>query len=266
LEIQLAETELQLEAARQEIDMLRMEREFGRREESGYVGIRDGNIGIVIGSGDSVRWESGRASEEAGGGNKQLTLSRSALRQERDLGSSIGLERDYTSPATASTSPSGFTLASSLSTSTPDAASSLPLLLDDIHDPEYLPVDTPTGPPPCCTDTADTNFLPDIPADDSLSPSSSPPTAYLFLSKPTPTPNPECQTCALRPLPSPTESTTLCSQAYMLISQQNFRQIDAGTIRLWLWQGYRRAMKRGEGCRVENGVLLSVLNFISGEL
>ncbi|KAF2712696.1 hypothetical protein K504DRAFT_371809 [Pleomassaria siparia CBS 279.74] len=82
----------------------------------------------------------------------------------------------------------------------------------------------------------------------------------------TPSTGPECSTCATRPLPSPNESTTLCSQAYMLISQQNFRGIDPATIRLWLRQGYRRARRSGEGCTVENGVLMGVLDFISGEL
>ncbi|KAF2786199.1 hypothetical protein K505DRAFT_344009 [Melanomma pulvis-pyrius CBS 109.77] len=109
----------------------------------------------------------------------------------------------------------------------------------------------PPGPPPCCTDTPPT---PPLAAPDAA------------LVRSTAAASPECTTCATRPAPSPTESTTLCSQAYMLISQQNFRQIDAATIRLWLWQGYRRAQRRGEGCRVENGVLLSVLDFISGEL
>lgn len=103
--------------------------------------------------------------------------------------------------------------------------------------------DTPlltTGPPPCCTDVA--------PAPSPL---------------PAP-PSPECAACHTRPAPLPTESTTLCAQAYVLIAQQNFRGIDAGTIRLWLWQGYRRARREGEGCRVENGALFRVLDYISG--
>ncbi|KAF2006441.1 hypothetical protein P154DRAFT_518047 [Amniculicola lignicola CBS 123094] len=71
-------------------------------------------------------------------------------------------------------------------------------------------------------------------------------------------------TCATRPAPAPTESTTLCTQAYILIEQQNFRGIDATTIRVWLDKGFRRARERGEGCSVENGALLRVLDFISG--
>ncbi|KAF2263561.1 hypothetical protein CC78DRAFT_533837 [Lojkania enalia] len=88
-------------------------------------------------------------------------------------------------------------------------------------------------------------------------------------SSPSPTPlptlsSPECTTCATRPPPSSTESTTLCSQAYVLISEHNFKGVDAATIRMWLFQGFRRARREGEGCRVENGVLMSLLDFISG--
>lgn len=91
------------------------------------------------------------------------------------------------------------------------------------------------GPPPCCSDP-----------------------------EPVPAPSPECSSCHTRPAPAPTESTTLCAQAYVLIAQQNFRGIDAGTIRLWLYQGYRRARREGEGCRVENGALFRLLDYISG--
>lgn len=95
------------------------------------------------------------------------------------------------------------------------------------------------GPPPCCLDEP---------------------------SEPTPNAasDPECTNCATRPPPAPTESTTLCSQAYVMIQQHNFRGIDAITIRTWLYQGYRRAQRKGEGCRVENGALMSLLDFISG--
>ncbi|KAF2875975.1 hypothetical protein BDV95DRAFT_591379 [Massariosphaeria phaeospora] len=108
------------------------------------------------------------------------------------------------------------------------------------------PVSPTAGPPPCCSDA-------EVDAD-----SASP------LPPPIVPSDPQCSTCATRPPPAPSESTTLCSQAYVMISQQNVRNIDAATIRLWLWQGYRRAQRRGEGCRVENGVLMSLLDFISG--
>ncbi|XP_014557416.1 hypothetical protein COCVIDRAFT_97280 [Bipolaris victoriae FI3] len=104
------------------------------------------------------------------------------------------------------------------------------------------PTPTPTaGPPPCCSD---------------------PPTTTT--PQPTSPSDPECTTCKTRPPPSPTESTTLCAQAYVLIRQQNFRNLDPQSIRVWLAQGLRRAQREGEGCRVENGALLRLLDFISG--
>jgi hypothetical protein len=107
--------------------------------------------------------------------------------------------------------------------------------LPALEDPAAL---SSTGPPPCCTDPEP--VMPSRAA------------------------SPECSSCHTRPAPAPTESTTLCAQAYVLIAQQNFRGIDAGTIRLWLYQGYRRARRDGEGCRVENGALFRLLDYISG--
>lgn len=107
--------------------------------------------------------------------------------------------------------------------------------------PPALPTepDPLNGPPPCCSD-----------------PPSSPPA-----DEPA---DPECSSCKMRPPPDPSESTTLCAQAYVMISQQNFRNLDPETIRLWLAQGLRRAQREGEGCRVENGALLRLLDYISG--
>jgi hypothetical protein len=50
----------------------------------------------------------------------------------------------------------------------------------------------------------------------------------------------------------------------VLIASQNFRGVDAETMRMWLYQGFRRAQRKGEGCRVENGALMGLLDFISG--
>lgn len=96
------------------------------------------------------------------------------------------------------------------------------------------------GPPPCCSDA--TTSLP-------------PRNEFV---------DPECSTCKTKPPPDPSESTTLCAQAFVLISQQNFRNLDPQTIRLWLAQGLRRAQREGEGCRVENGALMRLLDYISG--
>ncbi|KAF1952863.1 hypothetical protein CC80DRAFT_596288 [Byssothecium circinans] len=119
------------------------------------------------------------------------------------------------------------------------------LTIDNL--PSRIPIETlSTGPPPCCEDVPSSTTTPP-----SLSSSPS-------------SPSPECSSCHERPAPLPTESTTLCAQAYAMIQQQNFRGIDASTIRLWLYQGYRRARREGEGCRVENGTLFRLLDYISG--
>lgn len=68
--------------------------------------------------------------------------------------------------------------------------------------------------------------------------------------------------CNIYP-PSNTESTTLCSQAFVLISQQNFREVDTHTIRSWLHEGFRQARNENEGCRVDNKLLFGLLDFIS---
>ncbi|OJD17414.1 hypothetical protein AJ78_02486 [Emergomyces pasteurianus Ep9510] len=59
------------------------------------------------------------------------------------------------------------------------------------------------------------------------------------------------------------ESTTPCSQAFVFISQQNFRGIDASVIERWLSRGFRQAIDPREGCRVENNLLFQLLDFIS---
>ncbi|KAF3039791.1 hypothetical protein E8E12_009220 [Didymella heteroderae] len=119
-----------------------------------------------------------------------------------------------------------------------------------------LPPVTPIGPPPCCTDTLLTSAV-------SGNTASTQPTASIA-NVPAAGSDPECSTCKTRPPPSPSESTTLCAQAFVMISQQNVRNLDPELIRMWLSQGYRRAMREGEGCRVENGTLRGLLEYISG--
>ena len=240
LEIKLAETEVLLEAARAEIAVLRAERELYESPEIGTGRTR------CMSKGTAQDLQDSRRREEVETGPEQPSISEVLVPdQEMDE----GLKISYSVPVAR------FPPTAPL---TPMISLSLPLLLDAPHDSECLPrpPTLATGPPPCCTDTPTSPSL-DTNIDPYLSTTSSPP--------PT-SESPECTTCATRPAPSPTESTTLCSQAYLLISQQNFRQIDAATIRDWLWQGYRSAVRRGEGCRVENGVLMSVLDFISGEM
>lgn len=111
-----------------------------------------------------------------------------------------------------------------------------------------LPSGFTSGPPPCCTDPMLTIV------DTGLE---------LELLPATVVSDPECSTCKTKPPPSPSESTTLCAQAFLMISQQNVRNLDPDLIRLWLDQGYRRAVREGEGCRVENGTLKGLLEYIS---
>jgi hypothetical protein len=59
------------------------------------------------------------------------------------------------------------------------------------------------------------------------------------------------------------ESTTLCTEAYELISQQNLRGLGQADIETWLWTGFRKPKRPGDGCRVENSLLLGFLAFIS---
>ncbi|KAK2748437.1 hypothetical protein FQN55_004375 [Onygenales sp. PD_40] len=59
------------------------------------------------------------------------------------------------------------------------------------------------------------------------------------------------------------ESTTPCSQAYVFISQLNFKGLDVSVIEQWLHRGFRQARDPEEGCRVENNLLFQLLDFIS---
>ncbi|QDS72357.1 hypothetical protein FKW77_008121 [Venturia effusa] len=59
------------------------------------------------------------------------------------------------------------------------------------------------------------------------------------------------------------ESTTLCITAYNLIDQQNFRGLETSTVYQWLRQGFRSGHDRTDGCRVENSILFSLLDFVS---
>ena len=59
------------------------------------------------------------------------------------------------------------------------------------------------------------------------------------------------------------ESTMLCSEAYILIAQQNFKGMSQGDVATWLWNGFRRSLEPGGGCRVNTDMLFSLLAFIS---
>jgi hypothetical protein len=63
--------------------------------------------------------------------------------------------------------------------------------------------------------------------------------------------------------PAPTESTTRCRDALTIIEAQNFRNLEPDAIRVWLEPGFRKAMSKGDGCRVENNLLFALLNHIN---
>ena len=57
--------------------------------------------------------------------------------------------------------------------------------------------------------------------------------------------------------------TTLCSVAYDLVRQHNKKGVDMMEICIRLWNGLMKG-DEGEGCKVENNFLFSVLEYIRG--
>ncbi|PVH98851.1 hypothetical protein DM02DRAFT_615507 [Periconia macrospinosa] len=282
LESKLAETEHRLAAALAEIEELKRERDglsggralFCDHEDEDGTAVKiveGGGMGYIEGEvvedvdmmQDAVHNTPEENEEEEdvlySGGSRveegEDELSTSPTTSSYSIPSPLSSSSPYSS---SSSSPSTYppsTIPYSPSTSSPSS----PSLQLHLAPQTLLAPPSPSPPPPCCLD---------LPLPSSLQPpsssSSSPRGAPLTLLPSTTQPSPECTTCHTRPAPLPTESTTLCAQAYILIQQQNFRGIDAATIRLWLYRGYRRARREGEGCRVENGALFRLLDFISG--
>lgn len=67
---------------------------------------------------------------------------------------------------------------------------------------------------------------------------------------------------SLRP-PGEEECTTLCREAYMIISQQNYAGIEESVIYQWLEPGFRGPSVKQAGCRVDNQTLFRLLDYIS---
>ncbi|RMZ68456.1 Trappc4 Sedlin [Pyrenophora seminiperda CCB06] len=265
LEQKLAETEALLAAARAEIVALKKEKrqstcinqeycvevQEGAKEGERKEGQDDYLIGDADGDEDrglslAFGSVSGAEFEEVDTGLPEETEQLLLEGGEVNALTSLAHPSSNT-PAATTSSPTTTTTTTSTISSYDDL--SFPPYYDTLPDPLSLtPESQPTGPPPCCQDPPFTFPTP-------FSPSSSPLPPSL---------DPECTSCKTRPPPSPTESTTLCAQAYVMIRQQNFRNLDPDTIRMWLAQGLRRAQREGEGCRVENGALLRLLDFISG--
>ena len=225
LEQKLAETEKLLAEARAEIAMLRQEATACPASTSLERPGYDGIPDMEISSSSNSLLERHVISSQQAASSLSLIQPPHTVRDYPD-GSPL-VDASFFSPI----DPSFYLAAPPPSTPTPTPTPTTTITT--------LPPPT-TGPPPCC---------------------SAPPRC------PPPAPPPvdlECSSCKTRPPPAPTESTTLCAQAYVMIRQQNFRNLDPDTIRLWLAQGLRRAQREGEGCRVENGALLRLLDFISG--
>lgn len=68
--------------------------------------------------------------------------------------------------------------------------------------------------------------------------------------------------CAIKP-PTTAESTTRCRDAYRIIVEQNYADVDQATISQWLQPGFRAPITSGDGCRVENKLLFALLDFVS---
>ncbi|KAH7118531.1 hypothetical protein B0J13DRAFT_569356 [Dactylonectria estremocensis] len=73
----------------------------------------------------------------------------------------------------------------------------------------------------------------------------------------------EDQDCCNLPLPEPGKSTTRCRDAFLTITQQNYKALDSSVIRGWLEPGFRGAISEGDGCRVDTDLLFALLDFIS---
>jgi hypothetical protein len=242
LEEKLAETERQLAAARAEIEDLRRERGSGIvvlpcvHGEDLNNGEREEDEQLEV-----VRKDSAVDEERVMGVDVHIGMDMHDTQEQDERVPSMSLSQPSPIPPTIQADTDTFYSTFYTFSSLPSPHSPpTPLDLSLDHDIDLA------GPPPCCEDP---------PAITSAATTS----AAL-----PPSTDPECSTCKTRPAPLPSESTTLCAQAYVMISQQNFRDVDAATIRLWLYQGYRRAQRQGEGCRVENGALFRLLDFISG--
>ena len=58
-------------------------------------------------------------------------------------------------------------------------------------------------------------------------------------------------------------SGIICRAAYEIISQQSMAGIDISDVEQWLWPGFRRATKPGEGYRVDTKFLYASIDYMS---
>ncbi|KAK2038782.1 hypothetical protein LZ31DRAFT_599387 [Colletotrichum somersetense] len=69
--------------------------------------------------------------------------------------------------------------------------------------------------------------------------------------------------CEDLPAPQSGESTAQCTDAYNVIEQLNFSGLDVGEITRRLKPGFRKAVEKGGGCRVNTQLLFALLDYIS---
>lgn len=60
-------------------------------------------------------------------------------------------------------------------------------------------------------------------------------------------------------------NSTLCAVAEQLVNHYNIRGVDIAEIRRKLRPGFSRGRRSDEGCRVQNNILLEVLDEISND-
>jgi hypothetical protein len=76
---------------------------------------------------------------------------------------------------------------------------------------------------------------------------------------------PDAQTSDREEYPAPLdgESTTDCQTAYTLLKQQSAGQLDPEAAEQFLRPGFRRAVRQGEGCRVQTHLVYGLLDKIT---
>lgn len=65
------------------------------------------------------------------------------------------------------------------------------------------------------------------------------------------------------PAPGAGESTTGCRAAFRILEQQSMDPLDIGAVEQFLRPGYRRALRRGDGCRVDSHLFFGLLDKIT---
>jgi hypothetical protein len=65
------------------------------------------------------------------------------------------------------------------------------------------------------------------------------------------------------PAPQEGESTTNCETAYRILEQQSAGKLDTAKAEQFLRPGYRRALRQGDGCRVQTQLVYGLLDHIT---